>query len=182
MEKICVKIVDNLITIAELTKTDEDKEVYVYGLLSLIYTMIPFAVLLLISLPFQRAFEMLLWIFFFLSLRKYAGGFHAKTATMCFLYSIFLGLSALIICSGSPRPSAIIYFSCILGNTVPLLIQAPLTHKDFSSRQKHICKLKLGSLILFLSAMLLLFPSLQIYYLHALTSTTILCIAHKMQK
>ena len=182
MKQLCTRIIHYLIDICQLNKAEEDVEVYVYGLLSLLYSVLPFSCLLFLSLLLKQTPEMLFWIFAFLSFRKYAGGFHAKTATKCFLYSILLGLSSLIVHSFSPNSSITFYVICIILNSFFLLIFAPLTHKDFSFKQKLLCKIKTGLLIICFTLFTQFFSFLQIYYLHALTSTTLLCIAYKLHR
>ena len=182
MERFSYYLVKKLIEFSNIQVESDDIEVYVYGLLSFLYPIIPTSLLLFTSFIIKKPFEIILWIFIFLTLRKYAGGMHAKTPIVCFFSSAALGLSALIMCSCIAPIHTILYFVIVICNFVPLLILAPATAKEFTNKHRKICKIKLGTIIIIITTILCPAPFARNYYLHALISTTILCIAQKIQK
>lgn len=182
MENICLKIVRKLISISNMTSTDDDIEVYTYGLLSYVYTLIPLIVLFVFSIFFHKPIEMLTWVIIFLCLRKYSGGYHAKSPTLCFVYSILLGLSCLVLCEFMPVVSPLIYFICILVNSMLLFFLAPATNKQFTSSARFHCKIKVIALIFLLSFVFIVLFDFRLILLHALSCTSLLCIAQKIEK
>lgn len=182
MENFCTLIVNKLLTYSDLSYTNEDIEVYVYGLVSFIYTLIPSLFLFIFALLLGQPLEMLLWMFIFLELRKYAGGVHAKTPTKCFLSSILLGLSALIICPNIPICHSLVYFTFSIVCLIILVLLAPVTKKEFTTIQIKQCKKRLFIIIFFISIVGFHFAFIQNYFLHALFSTTLLCVAQKIKK
>lgn len=181
METLCKKIVSKLLYLSNMSYTKDDLEVYIYGFYSIIYTIMPTFVLILISLLNKNLFEMCFWILSFLTIRKYAGGIHAATAKQCFLFSILLGISTLLICPFI-NISLIPYSIYIAINVAVLIILAPVTHKEFSRQTILLCKAKLCAYTILFTIVTFLITPLQSYYLHALLSITILCIAQKLQK
>lgn len=182
MENICLAIVKKLVNISNLSTDDDDIEVYTYGLLSYIYTLIPLMVLFAFSIFFHKPIEMLTWIITFLSLRKHSGGYHAKTPMLCFVYSILLGLSSLALCTYMPDIPPFIYFLCILGNCILLFFLTPATNKQFTNSAKLRCKIKVTVLIFIFSFAYIILFDFQSVFLHALFSTSFLCIAQKIEK
>ena len=182
MEDICLSLVKKLVTFSNLSIEEDDLEIYAYGLLSYIYTLIPLTILLISATLFHTTLEMLTWIITFVSLRKYAGGYHAKTPTLCFLSSVLLGISSLIICTNLQMIFFPIYIISIMLNAVILLLLAPATHKEFTKATKIRCKIKVALLLFIFSSIYIFLPTYQSYYLYALVCTSSLCIAQKCQK
>ena len=182
MEKICTNFVKKLLSYANYPQENDAIEIYTYGLLSFLYTLIPSFILISFSCCIGHPYEMLIWMFCFLTLRKYAGGIHAKTPIKCFILSILLGLSALFLCQHPTTLQPCAYFACNIFNLILLTILAPATIKDFTNKQRFICKIKLLLFILANAIIFYFFTNMQNYYLHALWSTTLLCIAQKLQK
>lgn len=182
MENISFIIIKKLVALSNLTMEEDDIEVYVYGFVSYLYTLFPLLILFSLSIFFHKPIEMLTWIITFLSLRKYSGGYHAKTPTLCFIYSILLGLSSLIICTFISTISLSIYFMCILVNYVILFFLTPATNKQFTHSIKIRCKIKITLLLFVFSSIYLFFSDFQSIFLHALFCTSFLCVAQKMQK
>lgn len=182
MENVCKQVIKQLIKLSNIASTNEDEEVYVYGLISYIYTLIPGLCLLFISFIFQKPIEIIVWMCVFLSLRKYAGGLHATTPFSCFFCSVLLGISSHFLYTYINVIPNNIYLICIIANLLFLIYLAPTTNKEFSTKVILRCKLVITFLLVFYSILFYIFSNIRCYYLHALFSTTILCIAHKIQK
>ncbi|MBQ2901803.1 MAG: accessory gene regulator B family protein [Agathobacter sp.] len=182
MENICLTLVKKLVHLANLSKDEEDIEVYTYGLLTFLYTLIPLIVLLIIASFFGKVYEILSWTITFLCLRKHSGGYHAKTPRQCLLYSILLGTSSLLVCANLPLVSINFYFSSIIINYIILVFLTPTTNKNFTLEVQLQCKIKITILIIIFSIFYLFHPNLQPYHLYALFCTSLLCIAQKILK
>ena len=76
MDQLCTLFIQKILSILEATTDDEQVEVYVYGLLSFIYTTLPFVILFCISFLFDITLKISLWYFLFITLRKFSGGYH----------------------------------------------------------------------------------------------------------
>lgn len=82
--------------------TDEDIELYAYAVQVCITTVSPLVMILCISGILGHIPEGILLVLPFLTVRKYSGGYHAKTALRCFFCSVILCTAYLL---------AAIYFS-----------------------------------------------------------------------
>lgn len=182
MENLCFILVKKLVYLSNLSKDDDDIEVYVYGLLTFLYTLLPLIVLLIIALLFGKLCEMLSWVIAFLYLRKYAGGYHAKTPTNCFISSILLGITSLFVCVNIPFVSIEIYINGIVINYVILALLSPATNKNFKPQIQFQCKIKITLLMLIFSIFGSFLPDFRPYHLCVLVYTSLLCIAQKILK
>lgn len=90
METLCKSFIIHLLKHTDFAEDEEQIEVYVYGLLSFVYTWIPLGILCVIAVCCGCFFEMLLWNLCFISFRNYAGGYHAPHPALCFVCSVLL--------------------------------------------------------------------------------------------
>ena len=88
-EEISVALVVN-----DIIKMDE-RETYSYGLELLIPKVILYVAILIVSLVTNTFLFSLAFVIMFMALRRYAGGFHCKTARTCLLFSFLIYLLAL---------------------------------------------------------------------------------------
>lgn len=92
IQKLSEKIVDPLM---QLAGTEEDRDIYLYGMECFISEFVGDLTLFLIALPFGQFREMLLWIIAFLAIRTHLGGYHCETHFRCYIASTLLGISSL---------------------------------------------------------------------------------------
>ena len=85
MEKFSSKFVEFFVS-NSLIK-NEDKEIYEYAFNIILSSLIHIATVMIIGLCFNLFIESLAFYFSFIAIRKFAGGYHAKTATRCYLFS-----------------------------------------------------------------------------------------------
>lgn len=96
--------------------TEEDIELYAYAVQVCITTVSPLILFLCISGVLGHIPEGILLVLPFLTVRKYSGGYHAKTALRCFICSIILCVSYLLAAIYLPNGFAIrllLGFACI---------------------------------------------------------------------
>lgn len=79
------------------TIEEEQKELYVFGIQLAIHIFFCLTLFLLLGLLLQQVYQTILFMIFFIPLRKYAGGFHANTRGACYIYSTLLCLGALLL-------------------------------------------------------------------------------------
>lgn len=89
-EEITVALASN-----DIIETDE-MEAYTYGLELLIPKVILYAAILIVSLITDTFWASVTFVVLLMCLRRYAGGFHCKTAETCLLFSFLIYLLALL--------------------------------------------------------------------------------------
>lgn len=77
--------------------SEEDLEIYVYGWEMILSTAGATLAILIISVLFKQFLGSLLYMLFFITLRSYAGGYHANSYLGCFLITITIYLGALAV-------------------------------------------------------------------------------------
>lgn len=85
MEKFSSKLIEFFVS-NDLIK-NEDKEIYKYAVNIILSSLIHIATLMIIGLCFNLFIESLVFYFSFIAIRKFAGGYHAKTPVRCYLFS-----------------------------------------------------------------------------------------------
>lgn len=90
---LAVSIVDMLCN--ALAMEEDDKELYTYGFFILLSHLFYLAIAVLLGVLLGILTENLLFYIFFMLLRNYAGGFHAKSERVCTLLTILACLSVL---------------------------------------------------------------------------------------
>lgn len=81
-EKIIVLMLRNEII------SDEDKEIYLYGLHQGFVLLGNLLTMLLIGYLFDSIWEVLIFCISYIPLRSYAGGYHARTGFRCYVFSV----------------------------------------------------------------------------------------------
>ena len=122
----------------EIISQDEE-ELYIYGLFMLISQTIFFILSCVLGLAFKCFFESIFFYLMFQSIRKYAGGYHANTETLCEIMSTFsIALCiAIIRCSNMYDISIFLLCASLISAVIILSIcpldtpEKPLTEKEF---------------------------------------------------
>ncbi len=84
-------------TVREDYSYSDRVEIMAYGIECLITTSIPIIFYLILSAIMNIFLPMLIWLFSFLLLRNYIGGFHASTNFRCIFLSTVIGILCLIL-------------------------------------------------------------------------------------
>lgn len=77
--------------------SDEDRELYIYGLFMLLSHLMFFIIACLFGGILNCIFESILFYFAFQFIRKYAGGYHAKTETRCEVMTTLSILACIVV-------------------------------------------------------------------------------------
>lgn len=83
MKNFAIYIVN--ILLKENLISPEQKDIYIYGVETLTYTILSTAALLLIGICFNRFLEVLSLVFIFYCLQSTGGGYHANSHSRCFI-------------------------------------------------------------------------------------------------
>lgn len=77
----------------------DDCEILQYGLECIINTVLTSAILLIFAIFTNDISSLFVWLFSFLILRYYIGGYHANSHFACILFSCFIGILSLLLAS-----------------------------------------------------------------------------------
>jgi len=109
--------------------TEDQREIYSYGLELQIYYAIHAAVLLSIGLVFGRAFEMELLLFLFGLIQSNGGGYHANTHGKCLTLMVMGALLFLALFPLYQRSVPLQIMSVLVG-LMAVVCLAPIAHKN----------------------------------------------------
>ncbi len=101
----------------------EDKEIIVFGLMSGIKLILNILTTILLGLIFGLVIESLLFLISFSFIRTYTGGYHAKSAINCYLFSSVVVVLVLIAIKFTPAQYVFIASILILLISVPILLK-----------------------------------------------------------
>lgn len=76
-------MLDNVISV-------KDKEIYTYGLVQGLVMIINIVTTVLIGFALGMVMECCVFLALYIPIRRYAGGYHAKTQARCYLFSIIM--------------------------------------------------------------------------------------------
>ena len=95
---LSIKIANYIANISNTPISKDDIDILRYGLESIINTTITVTIIIFFSFIKKCISLGMLWIFSFLTFRKYINGFHAKSHFSCIVYSSILGITSQLIC------------------------------------------------------------------------------------
>ena len=109
------RIVDFFISNEIIEK--ENREIYAFGISQGLSLILNIFSTIVVGLVLGLVWESVLFLVFYMSLRCYAGGFHAKTPLRCYLYSLLLVAVSLIIIqqAGTSFYYKALTFAAVLG-------------------------------------------------------------------
>ena len=94
-----IKIIDRYTEklIANKIITPEDKELYTYGFHQAVVIIANIATTILVGFIFGMVWQSIVFMLAYIPLRSYAGGYHAKTQLRCYVYSVLLISTVLLL-------------------------------------------------------------------------------------
>ena len=69
---------------------EEDKEIYSYGFNQILFIMLNFITILIIGILFNMLFETIIFMSTYIPIRIYAGGYHARKQTKCYIHYLII--------------------------------------------------------------------------------------------
>ncbi len=155
---------------------DENREIYVYGLLAMFSTVINFFLILFIGIIIGLTIETLIYLFSFALLRSYCGGYHSKTQLSCAIdFTIIYGLSMAVYCFLPVEYSMI--FSMVAAGFCLILIflLAPIEHKNRTFEGDEYIKFRFISRIIALSYFSIIY-TISIFFIEYMMIATVLAL------
>lgn len=169
------KIIDGLVKelINHNIICEEDKVIYSYGFNLLVFSSVAYMSILFFSYILGNMLETIIYVLAFITLRVFAGGYHAKTFSQCYMVSI---ISYIFFSLGIH----IIYYKHIYALSIVVAIfsffivykYAPVVHINHSSA-KNMRQLKTISLVIcFIELLAIIFLKNHVahYILYAIAS------------
>lgn len=127
MENISEKLVGYMLRNKVIS--EDDKEIYLFGLVLMLRVLLNTVTLILIGLWFNMLAVSVIFVCFSLFIRSYSGGFHSDNPVICYLIStstIILLLISIKLQIWNVYVSGIL----VILSTVIFLIYAPVGHKN----------------------------------------------------
>ncbi|MDO5558383.1 MAG: accessory gene regulator B family protein [Oscillospiraceae bacterium] len=163
---------------ANINTTEDDIEVYKYGIEITISSLLNIIIILILSLIFNNVISGLCFLFCFILLRQFTGGYHAESYFKCNLALAISYLCVLFISNFIAKlPLSFVEGLLIIGLIV-VIIFSPVNnkHKPLTEQKKSVCKRV--SIIIYssLTVVSIVLKSLRIYY-GAVIALTLLVVA-----
>lgn len=163
-----MKVIDNFANF--LVKNDiieeERKEIYTYGLNQLIVYIYNFITILVIGLLFKMLWQAMAFTLFYMIIRPYAGGYHARTPRMCYFLSLIVIVTVLLAIKMIPfnMVSNLIMY---IFSSVVILKLSPVEdeNKPLDDLEKDVFRkrtIKLYTLLSILSLLFLIFKLMEL--------------------
>lgn len=92
---LTMKIVNFLIKNDVIKK--DDQEIYIYGFDRILTPLLNIATTVLFGVILGELYQGLIFVFSFMALRKYSGGYHANTPIQCYALTTLAILAALLV-------------------------------------------------------------------------------------
>jgi accessory gene regulator B len=110
---------------------DKDHDLYFYAFHALISYTCSFATMFVVALLMHRFIESVIFIFFFYSLRIFAGGFHEKSELRCYIVSTIMFISMITVDKiGSPGIQMWTNCVVLVASVIVIFLKAPVESKN----------------------------------------------------
>lgn len=152
---------------------EKEKEIYAYGLHQGLLIILNVATTIIIGILFNMLWESMIFMISYIPLRTYAGGYHARTQCKCYLFSIAIIITSLLLIIIIPTTGFFI-LSLIITSGITIYVLAPVedNNKPLDTiEKKSYKKLTKNILIIEILAILVL------YILKFKNMSLVICIA-----
>ena len=121
---------------------EEDKEIYSYGFNQILFIMLNFITILIIGISFNMLFETIIFMITYIPIRIYAGGYHARTQTKCYIFSVFMLILALYIIKLKLMSNILIIILLSIISSIIIISLAPVEdiNKPLDEKETEIYK------------------------------------------
>jgi len=127
MSSFSVRVIDHLAENG--TINPDDKELYSYGLHQGILMIANLLTTMAIGIVFGMLWQSVIFMAAYMPLRSFAGGYHARTQLLCYIYSIILTITVLSAIKYIPWTSLYCLITTIVACTV-IMFLAPIEDKN----------------------------------------------------
>ena len=135
----------------------EDRDVYIYGLDLVLFTIINLSAVILTAALFGRLYETIILLSVVIPLQSFGGGYHAETHLRCFLI-MFIGWFIVMPITAVITPAIAIITVCVSLAVIFVLAPVPHINVPMGAERRHkmrIISRVLGSIAVLLSFVLL---------------------------
>ena len=129
-------------------RNEEKIKLYEFSIYVLFSSIIHIGSIFVIGLFFNMIYESLILYFSFITIRKFAGGYHAKTPVICYLVSITIIITSLLLLKSLTKHNLTdqlyyLFISFALLALIILVVISPLDNKNktLNSKEKKVYKL-----------------------------------------
>ena len=122
MEHLAKFLIENRII------NEEDKPLYLYGFHQLCFLVLNVLTTIIIGISSQKLPECITFLLFYIPLRSFSGGYHAKTEFMCYILSSAILCVTLFICTLQLTYSQLIIL--LIGATIIVILLSPVVSQN----------------------------------------------------
>lgn len=105
---------------------EADRELYEYGFRQGFMVILNVATTVMIGILFQMVWESLLFLLAYIPLRSFAGGYHAKTPSRCYVLSVCMIVVVFAIIRFLITDNLLVYIGCSLAGAAAIYILSPV--------------------------------------------------------
>lgn len=183
ISKLSKKILQYLIDSGVVTNAEDDRDYYRYGIEITVSSILNIVLIMLLGVVYHSVIESLIFLFTFITLRKFTGGFHADTyfkcnASFCLVYTLVIAAYRYVMFSHTaPVCLALLAFDLTV-----IMIFCPVENINKPIPQERRPKLKILSAVLFVAyaAVGIILVTTEVKYgmliIYTLTSVSVLII------
>jgi accessory gene regulator B len=164
-------------------KTDksscEEIDILQYGIECIINTLIPLIIIFIYAFFSHRTLEMFIWLFSFLLLRNFIGGYHASSHIRCIVFSSSVGILSVLLISHMSTDHFIIKIIIILLLFFTFLLVGPmLQNESYNHMRQTLRKKAICIFIIYIVCILLLYFLNLHYWISLYIGTVSSCILY----
>lgn len=183
ISKLSKKILKFLIDNGVVADTADDREYYRYGIEITVSSILNIVLIMLLGVIYHSVIESLMFLFTFITLRKFTGGFHADTyfkcnASFCLVYTLVIAAYRYI----KFDYSSLICVVLLAFDLAVIAVFCPVENVNKPIPQERRPKLKILSAVLFIiyAVIGMILTTMKIKYgiliIYTLTSVSLLII------
>lgn len=184
-EKLSDKLTNSLIS--NNTITADDREIYHYGIQQGIILILNTATTLFIGIISGMIWQSIVFMFAYIPLRSYTGGFHAKTPVRCYFSSIGL-MTVVLLVMRYIHFSMLIYGILMFISGTVILLLAPMENhnKPLDEIERKVYKKRAYGLwicecLFVVTAMLLSWKQLAVCFIWAIIVAALMLVLGKLE-
>lgn len=168
----------------------DEMEIHIYGIRKIVGILLTVIITMFLSIIMDKVFATVLFLFFFIGIRSYTGGYHAKSQMQCFGYFQVIYLSSMFFFQPAIQNlTVVVKLSLVLISAAILIVFAPINHPnlclteiEISNTKKSIALVMVITFI-FLLLLYVVFKSNHVdFALVGLLDATILVVLAKILK
>lgn len=108
---------------------EEDVEIYIYGINQILVSVLNVSSTLIIGLILGMLLESIIFMAAYIPLRTFAGGYHAKTPTRCYILSLII---IIIVLAGIKYISVldIVYYVVLTAEVLIIILLSPVEDRN----------------------------------------------------